>query len=279
MLIRDVGVKRMSGLLKAGRGGVKLEAKNLMEGSFELGAHDQSEPGFTNMDFMLPAEEALESLAETAEAPDGQGGDIEWGDVQDAILNVYIADGQVWGGPEMVALSKRLKTHIDEFELIRDQTVQGVWDRKRMERLLEIERVRMGRFNWDKVEQVALAKMMHLVETRTLKLPELLAISATANRATRRGPTGQPTESQGGNVVNNTQVNLYGLPAAPGTPELPGAGSLGSIKLNLSQRTVKQLSEEKVIDAEYERLSERVEMLEASDIPELTKQAESEKND
>lgn len=262
----------MSSFLKAGRNGVKLEASKLVGG--DVGAVDRSEPGFTNMDFMLPAEEAVESLAEMAEAPEGEK-DIEWGDVQDAILNVFIADSQEWGGPEMVALSKRLKTPMEEFAWIRDQTVPGVWERKRLERLLEIERVRMGRFNWDKVEQVALAKMMHLVETRTLKLPELLAISATANRATRRGPTGQPTEPNGGgSVVNNTQVNLYGLPAAPGTPELPGAGSLGTLRLNLSARTVKQLAEEKVIDGESERLSDRIEMLEAKDIKEITNLSE-----
>jgi hypothetical protein len=266
----------MSSLLKPGRNGVKLEAAKLASGSFDVGAPDQSGPGFEGMDFLTPAEEAMESEGESVEGPEvASEQDIEWGDVQDAILNVYIADSQVWGGPEMVALAKRLKTPIEEFEMIRDHTVPGVWDRKRMERLLEIERVRMGRFNWDKVEQVALAKMMHLVETRTLKLPELLAISATANRATRRGPTGQPTESQGGgSVVNNTQVNLYGLPAAPGTPELPGAGSLGTIRLNLSARTVKQLGEEKVIDGESERLSDRIEMLEAKDIKEINNMSE-----
>lgn len=257
------------------------------EDNFGISDLDLTGPAFTVSAQMEevkegpPSEEVNDSegggIPESEVVPsDGSVGLLPWGDVQEAIMDSWIQDSQEWGGAAMVALSKRLRTQIDEFTVIRGATGDEVWELHRLQKLLEIERVRMGGFNWDRVEQAALAKMAHLVDTgQVRKLGELLAIASTANRATRRGPTGQPTESgDRGMGGNNVQVNIYGQPTGLETPELPGAGSLGSIQLNLSARTVKQLSEERVIDGDYKRMSDRVEMLEAKDIKELTGLAE-----
>lgn len=280
-LVREIGRESQmasgSGLLQKGPGGgfrMKVETAKVARMD-ATGAADQFDSGVMDMDFMLDGEE-LESQefpqeAQEAEVPkEVVAGWLPWGDIQDAILMAFIADSQEWGGAEMVALGKRLKTQMEELLDIVQKSDPQVWRKKCLDRLLEIERIRSGKYNWDRVEQIALAKMMHIAENSTLKLGELLAISVAANRATRRGPNGLPESPGVGGMSNNVQVNIFGQPAAEGTPELPGAGSLGTIKLNLSKRTVQQLSEEKTITADYERLSDRIEMLSTDDIKELT---------
>lgn len=223
-----------------------------------------------------------DSKAETKDGPSFFDVDAKevlgWDDTQEAILNAFIADMQEWGGMEMQALAKRLRLKISDFEEIVVYTTEAVWNRKRMKRLLEIESTKMRGYKWDHVEHATLAKLEALVDGgKIVKPSELLMIAATANRAQRRGSGLQeaPVNQNGPN--QNVQVNIFGQPSANQATDLPGAGHVGTVKLSLSQRTIKQLSEERTIDStDYQRLHDRAEMLEPKDITELTKMADDE---
>jgi hypothetical protein len=224
---------------------------------------------------VVPATESLSDSQEMVPA-DSQAG-LPWGDVQESMLTAFILDEQEWAGKEMKALAKRLRVEQEEFDDILHQTGMDVWESKRLEKLLEIERMKMQGWNWDRLEFAALSKLSTLVDMGQIKKPEMLmAIAATANRATRRGLIQDPPKSGGtGVVIQNNVFNAGAQGGVSMTAELPGAGSLGTIKLNLHARTIKQLSEERVVeDVEYQRLEDRAEMLGPDDITELSKLAE-----
>lgn len=207
---------------------------------------------------------------------------IAWDDTQEAILNSYIADMQEWGGPDMQALAKRLRLKVADFEEIIVYSTEKVWNRKRMKRLLEIEASKMRGFKWDHVEYATLAKLEALVDAGKIQKPgELLMIASTANRAQRRGSGLQEDQMKNpippGGPNQAVQVNIFGQPVPGQATDLPGAGHVGTVRLSLNQRTIKQLSQERVIDStDYQRLHERAEMLEAKDITELSKLADEE---
>lgn len=210
-------------------------------------------------------ETALTSDSQTV----SQGSWIPWGQLQDEIMTAFLLDEEKWeGGENLEGLAKRLRSSIEEFKAIQEQTDPQIWENKRLLKLLEAESIRNKSFRWDQVENLALAKLHTMVERNQVKkLGELLAIAQTANRATRRNEGGAPM------APNLTQVNVV-IPGAGGAQTLPGPGNLGVMRLNLSDRTVKQLSKGKVIDHDSAPLSERIEMLGPNDVPNLSKAAD-----
>lgn len=228
--------------------------------------------------FEPSAKEIGESVFAAAKTPEVEKVEyLEWGQVQEEILDAVLMDSidsedEVWDGEHLKALAKRLRADLDEMMLFRGLTQDEIWTQKRFERLLELERLAKRGFSWDRLENAALQKLMILVmDGKITKNQELLAVARVANMATRR-PL-EPGQSTGGNTGGvNVQVNMFGQ-AIEG-PGLPGPGSLGTIKLNLSQRTVEQLSQGKTIEGESLRLSESAEMLGTDDIKELSKLAD-----
>lgn len=212
-----------------------------------------------------------ESESKAVAAPQGgvpAGGWLPWGYLQDEILEAYIDDEDEIDGENMTALAKRLRTSVEELGAIVQCTEPSLFETKRMEKLLERERLRHKDVSWDKLEVLALRKMTDLVETRKVtKVGELLAIAATANKAVRK--QGSPAVSQ----YNQTNVFMAG---GNQTAELPGPGGLGTMRLTLSPRTVQQLSQGVTIEAEVEKFSDGIEMLHAEDVPEINKLADSE---
>lgn len=193
---------------------------------------------------------------------------LDWSQIQDEILTAFLLDEEEWEGENLGSLAKRLRSSPAEFQQIMLQTDPQIWENKRLLKLLEAESVRNKSFRWDQVESLALAKLHALVEKGKInKLGELLAIAQTANRATRKNEGGVQM------APNLTQVNVV-IPGAGAAQSLPGPGNLGVMRLSLSDRTVKQLSRGKVIDAEAAPLSERIEMLGPNDVPNLSKVAD-----
>lgn len=219
-----------------------------------------------------PHQEAiLESLVEPVAAPVLKT-EIRWGHLHESMLIAWITD-EAWGGQEMIALAERLRTDVGELQGIAEQISQDVWYQKRMEKLLEIEQLKQRGFNWDKLEGAAVNKLLQIMITQKVSLGETLAIARVANTATRRGSSAGGAiveEKTRGDSQQNLQVNIFGQPVA-NQPEttLPGAGSIGKITLQLSQRTVTQLGQGKVIEGEKSNLSESVEMLGTDDLKEL----------
>jgi hypothetical protein len=192
---------------------------------------------------------------------------LKWGQLHESMLIAWITDGD-WWGEDMQALAKRLNSDGSEFESIRKQIPDETWHGKRMEKLLELEELKQRGFNWDKLEGAAISKLVTLVTTKRLTLPEMLAVARVANQATRRGSTAGGAimeKPMGGNAnQTNVQVNMYGQPI--GDTALPGQGGIGKVTLSLSQRTVSQLGKGKTIEGEAERLHDTVEMLTPEDV-------------
>lgn len=197
---------------------------------------------------------------------------LAWGQLQDEILTSFLLDEEEWQGENLESLAKRLRSSVEEFKYIVDHSNPIEWEARRLKKLLEAESIRNKGFRWDQVEDLVLQKIHTLVEKgQVKKLGELLAIAQTANRASRRvgGPEGGT-----GMAPNLVQVNVLNHGGTQTATGLPGPGSLGVMRLSLSDRTVKQLSKGKVIDHDSPPLSERIEMLGPKDVPILGKTAD-----
>ena len=192
---------------------------------------------------------------------------MKWGQLQAEILDALIADEDEWGGPAMEALAKRLRSEVTDFENVMEMTNPEEFATKRLERLLQMERIRNRSLNWDSVEDAALHKLVGILEGKTqLKVAEVLAIASTANRANRAREGNQ----MAGNGNTYIQVNGSGNPSV----ELPGPGGLGTMRLTLSKKTVSQLGQGITIDAETEKYTDTIEMLGGGDVPMLSKLAD-----
>lgn len=214
---------------------------------------------------------------EAAEGPKQESTEIQkaylkWGPVQEAMLQAEIEDGE-WGGDSLKELAKRLWSTMDEIEEIREQTDPTEWAGKRMARLLEIESLKGRGYNWDRMEAVAVNKLVELVVSRKVTdVNQLAMIAKVANQATRRDADGKVKKNQNG---DGTEVNIQINQNNVGAPNLPGPGNLGTINLSLSPRSIQQLSTNRnLIDGEATRLSDQIEMLTTTDMPELSKQAD-----
>lgn len=193
---------------------------------------------------------------------------MPWGDVQSHILDAWLDGEENWASESVLALARRLRTSVPELIAVVDATNPIEWAAKRFDKLLERESLRKSGYSWDRIEHAALLKLTRLVETNRINTAsDLLAVAKVANSATRNR---NAAPSGGINVqINNNMGGQSG-----DHPELPGAGSLGTIQLTLTQRTVRQLGQERVIDGESTRLSESAEMLGPSDIPELSRMSD-----
>jgi hypothetical protein len=203
---------------------------------------------------------------------------LPWEQIQDEILVAFLMDEEEWEGENgepkeaMSSLAKRLRSSVEEFRGIIESTSPQIFEQKRLLKLLEAERIRNKAYRWDQVEELALAKIHNLIERGLVKkLPELLAIAQTANRASRKvgGPDGGAPM-----IPNLTQVNIQMNGDGSVGSVLPGPGNLGVMKLSLSSRALTQISKGKVIDADALPLSQRIEMLGPVDVPGLGKIAD-----
>lgn len=223
----------------------------------------------------VDAKEATRADTRVNLAPSIGGGTQEflpWGDIQTHILDALLDGDENWASESVASLARRLRTSIEELQLVVDSTNPAEWTAKRFDKLLERESLRKRGYDWDRIEHAALTKLTKMVDTgRINQASDLLAVAKVANAATRnrgQAPAG------GINVQINNQIGS----SSDSPPELPGPGSLGTIQLTLTQRTVKQLGQERVIDGESVRLSESAEMLGPSDISELSRMSDEVKN-
>lgn len=196
------------------------------------------------------------------------GGWMKWGQLQQEILDALIADEDEVGGQHLQELAKRLRSSVEDLELVMNRTDPEVFMAKRLDRLLQLERIRRKDVSWDVLEDAALGKLMTLLETnRVNKVGELLAVAQAANRAARKPGVGDMK------TIPGTTVNVYGGGGSI-QAELPGPGSLGSMRLTLSPKTVDQLSKGVTIDATAEKFSDSIEMLDGDDVPLISKMAD-----
>lgn len=210
-------------------------------------------------------EESEGSDSSTSGAP--PEGYLAWGQLQQEILDAFIADEDEVGGPVMTDLARRLRSGLDDLMEVLDRTDPKVWAAKRLNRLLQAERIRNRDINWDVLEDAVLQKLMGVVETsKIIKTSELLAIAQVANRANRRSIPMH--NNNGGNTF--IQVNNGGA----GGVQLPGPGGLGTMRLTLSARTVNQLGSGITIDASAEKFTDSIEMLGGDDVSMLSKLAD-----
>lgn len=237
--------------LEAGGAEIAFE----IDSGFDLSAFE-SEEGGTSEHF-APDEAATRSPA----------GKIAWGQIQTEILDAVLDDNDIWGGEYLQALALRLRSTLEDFEQILEMTDESEWNKQRLERLLQRERILHRDFDWDVIESAATAKLGVILQSRTVKTAEILAIAQAANRATRRKGVNQMPPG------GNTNINVY---QGNGNAEiqLPGSGHLGSMKLTLSAKTVGQLSKGITIDATAEKYTDGIEMLGGDDVPQLSKLAD-----
>lgn len=230
--------------------------------------------------FEIGPEDSFEDFGEGAGGPaDSEGSNSEvtgappggwmvWGQLQAEILDAIILDEEHEGEgqPALESLARRLRSSLEDFEMIIRMTNPQEFSAKRLERLLQLERIRNRDASWDSVEDGALRKLALMLEGRNLKLAEVLAIANTANRASRTRGGGQMAPTS----VTNIQVNGNGSPSV----ELPGPGGLGTMRLTLSKKTVNQLGQGITIDVEPEKYTDSIEMLEGKDVPLISKMAD-----
>lgn len=258
---------RVGGLLggfEEGGAGIQ-EAEGLIAGADELFASESLIDPIS-----APAAEAEIEDGQEIDSPKVVAPILEWGQLHESMLLCELQDNG-WGGAHLHALAVRLRSTPDELQAVRDQVDDLTWNARRMQKILEMETIKNRGFSWDRLESVALGKMTEMVLTKKLTLGEHLAIARVANTATRRGSSAEGdhmNKNQGGG--NQVQVNVYGQPIESASAELPGPGSLGTIKLTLSNRSVKQLTEGRVIDHDGS-FTDSIEMLEAKDVPQLSK--------
>lgn len=196
------------------------------------------------------------------------GGWIKWGQIQTEILTAFLQDEEVWGGTALQELATRLRSNVSDFEMIVEQTDPKVWSKERLNKLLQMEKIRNRDYSWDEVEVVAIGKLAQIVQDpRMTKTAEILAIAQAANRAHRRSGGNQMTPG------NNTTINVMNN-GGGAEIQLPGAGHIGTMKLTLSAKTVGQLSKGITIDATAEKYTDGIEMLGGDDVPELSKLAD-----
>ena len=172
--------------------------------------------------------------------------------------------------PSRLALANALGVMAEDLE---DVVVQveaafgdGIWNllilSGRTELALESKAIRSSR--WDHLEALAVSKLVTLVERGAVKnASELLAIAATANRATRHSPNGDNAERGGASQTQGgITMNIFGGGNVP-KGDLPGAGDLGTIQLSLSSRVKRQLAAPKSDEA---RVLQDSKMLNAEDL-------------
>jgi hypothetical protein len=216
-------------------------------------------------------------LSEIWDSPEVSAGSLEvsadqylpWGDLQSHILTALLDGGEEWESESVAMLAKRMRTSVEELQEVVRLTRPELWMQKRAELLIERENLRRRGYDWDRLEHAVLHKLVGLVEkNRISSASELLAVAKVANQATRT----HDSSKKGGNMTQNDgiSVQINQINGQVGENGLPGPGSLGTIQLTLTQRTLSQLSRERVIDGEATRLSETVQMLGPEDIPELT---------
>lgn len=246
--------------------GIDQNAKSQVEGLGGIGADfefdtDSWTPGGTS--------ESQESEIQPESGVGVEKKKIRWGQLHTEILEAWLVDDDVWGGPAMVELAKRLRGSPDEFAMIISEIGEEELALKRMERLLEAERIRNKDVNWDRLEDAVLSKLDAAVRKGELKKPaELLAVAQVANRAVRRS-------QGGGGMGNHTTINLTNGEGGKTAISLPGAGQLGSMTLTLSAKTVSQLGKGiTTIDAIPNKFSDSIEMLGGKDVPQLSKLAD-----
>jgi hypothetical protein len=250
----------------------------LMAAMADLGLDEESEALEHSEDSHSNVSGPSEGNSEGNSALTQAGVWLPWEQIQDEILVAFLMDEEEWEGENgepkeaMSSLAKRLRSSVEEFRGIVENTSPQIFEQKRLLKLLEAERIRNKAYRWDQVEELALAKIHNLVERGLVrKLPELLAIAQTANRASRKvgGPDGGAPM-----IPNLTQVNIQMNGDGSVNSVLPGPGNLGVMKLSLSSRALTQISKGKVIDADALPLSQRIEMLGPVDVPGLGKIAD-----
>ena len=197
----------------------------------------------------------------------GEGKWAKWGQLQGEILDAVLQDEDEWGGEHLESLARRLRTTVEDLGMVIEGTNPDEWTQKRLERLLQMERIRNRDVNWDVLEDAATGKLMSLLEGRTpMKTAEVLAIAVAANRANRAHRGVNPMAG------NGVTINMNGGPGQ--AVELPGPGGLGTMRLTLSPKTVNQLGQGITIEAEAEKYTDSVEMLDGKDVPMLSKMAD-----
>lgn len=228
-----------------------------IDSDFDLSAFESTPGG---------AQESKGLNSESSGAPVAYLG---WGQIQTEILDAVINDDDVWDGENLQALAKRLRSTVEDFAAIVEQTDPQLWNKRRLDRLLQREQIRNKDYSWDEVEAAAIGKLHALVQNgKMIKTAEILAIAQAANKATRRVGGGQ-MPLPGGNV---TTINVNGVKDTD--IQLPGPGNLGTMRLTLSAKTVNQLSQGITIDAQAEKYTDSIEMLGGDDVPELSKLAD-----
>lgn len=198
-----------------------------------------------------------------------------WTSMHEAMLMAEIQDND-WGGPHLAELTMRLRSTFEELCEIKAMIPEQVWFEKRSEVILELEKHKQRGMAWDKLEMGVLEKLSRVMVTRSMTTGELLAIARVANSATRRGIGVEPVAAKSDNPGFNVQIINGVAVQVPSANGLPGPGSIGTIKLTLSKRTVAQLGQERIIDGTSERIMDNSEFLTAKDVPELNQMLEDE---
>lgn len=225
-----------------------------------------------DVDRILEELEALESEVDVQNGTEVAVYSVAWGQLHESILDALLDGDEEWESVPVQTLAKQLKSEVGELRTIFEGAPKEQYTIRRIEKILERQEMSRIGYNWSSLESSVLQKLSHLVRSNAIRASgDLLAIAKTANSAIRRGnTTGVPQMTEkptqpGGLNLNVNQFNGVSL---------PGAGSLGRIELSLSQRTIDQLSRDRTLDLKAERLDERIEMLGANDVPELTKKAD-----
>lgn len=261
LIEKRVGVEKMESekgevrkVMEAGGAAVAFD----IDSDFDLSAFESTQGGTS---------ESREVELKGNGGTPASGGKLAWGQIQIEILDAVLDDEDEWGGENLTALASRLRSSIDDFAEILNQTDEQQWNAKRLERLLQRERIRNRDLSWSEVEAGAIGKLINIVNGKTVKTSEILAIAQVANRAIRRKDPNNMGENRG-----NTTINVNGAQGAE--IQLPGSGNLGTMKLTLSARTVNQLSQGITIEATAEKYTDGIEMLGGDDVPQLSKLAD-----
>lgn len=207
---------------------------------------------------------------------------VKWEPLHIAILEAEIEWSQAGGVNEnqnvfMAALARRLKSTVEELGDIKAQIPEDEWEDERLRKTLVVEArkggIRAG--NWDEIEKLAQEKILALMAQNKLKtVGEWMAAAQLANRAVRRGTAVRDDPGDRANPVGGGGPAIGITIQQQNNGGLPGAGSLGTIQLSLSQTTVDQLGKPHVIEGE--RVLDTMDMLLPSDIKELNTLSESE---
>lgn len=230
---------------------------------------------FGNHDFDAEIEEMFgatpEGKMESTEAAEQESRPLSgsgWGPLHETILDSLLDGEEDWESAAIKTLAKSLRVETAELEEILDTADAKKLQIRRLEKLLERQEMTRLGYNWSNLEAAVLKKLGNLVAAnRIASAGDLLAVAKAANSAVRRGSAvGVPQMTDKPNPPSGVNIHLNQL-----NQGLPGAGSLGTISLTLSQRTIGQLNRSKIIDGESERLADKIEMLGPEDVPEISK--------